>query len=252
MWRKRRTPAKIKPAPNFKPNSIMLSEEVPLLVQLRNGTVCYKFPSDIVQSFRYMITQLTRNRELPSRISVVAALREEGVTYTTMALASIIAHDLSRRTCVVDLNWWCPDERLQLLYAQDQGIVSVLDKNLALDKAFIQTANPNLTLLPAGAAPTARRPVIARGEPLKKLITHLSERFDHVLLDIPAISMTSDAITLASLGTDCCVVVGQGLSSTTAVEQALDEVNHLPMLGVVMNRVQLATPPWLLKWIPKE
>jgi hypothetical protein len=276
-----------------------IGAERALTLRTVDGAPLYTFPGELVDSIRHMETTLLYKGALPSRISMVAALREEGVTYTSLALATTLAYDLAVRVCVVELNWWAPSINLHPVGASNTdseggaatprksrrskrrngtsptvhdaadstsggptetatpplsttGLAAVMVGSSSLDDALIQTAQPNLALLPAGNLSPAQRPAIARGDALKACIEQLSRRFDHILLDIPAILATSDAIALASLGTGCCVVVRQGVTPVHSVRRALDDVKHLPMLGVVLNQSRIALPRWVRALVPQE
>lgn len=226
--------------------------EVVIQLTAQRSEAVYHLPHALIHSLRHMVTKLNRVQKMPTRIAVVSALRQEGVSYVTQALATIMAHDLSRRICLVDLNWWWPSTAMGELARHYPGLLPLLHGELSWESAIAQTNHPQLSILPAGILPTMQRPVLARSTALQTLITELSQHFDHLLFDVPAILSTSDAIPLASLSDACCLVVQQGISSRATVKRATAEIDHLPMLGVVMNRVQVATPPWLLKWIPQE
>lgn len=241
-----------------------------------DGTPLYTFPSEVVNSVRHMETILNAKGALPARISMVAALHGEGVTYTTLALATTLAYDLAVRVCVVELNWWAPQlptrpaHRMSVTPAREAapviaappdtassvgeatGLAAVLIGATTLDSALIQTALPNLMLLPAGELSPAQRPAMARSEALKTCIKQLSQRFDHVLLDIPAILATSDSIALASLGSTCCVVIRQGVTPVGSVRRALDDIKHLPVLGVMLNQTHNTLPRWVRALVPQE
>jgi Mrp family chromosome partitioning ATPase len=258
-----------------------------LTLRTATGAALYTFPDGVVDSMRHMATSLMYKGALPARISMVAALREEGVTYTTLALATTLAYDLAVRVCVVELNWWSPVIKTQPLQDMDQapatsrksrrakpkqseiqlavattahlpaaagpaGLAAVLMEYMSLDEALVQTAMPNLALLPAGDLTLAQRPAMARSDALKACINQLSRRFDHIVLDIPAILATSDAIALASLGTSCCIVVRQGVTPVSSVRRALDDVKHLPMLGVILNQANTKLPRWVRALVPQE
>ena len=258
-----------------------------LTLRTANGAALYTFPAEVVDSMRHMATSLMYKGALPARISMVAALREEGVTYTTLALATTLAYDLAVRVCVVELNWWSPGIKTQALQGMDQapatprrsrrakpkqsevqpaeameadslaavgtaGLAAVLTGSAPLDEALVQTALPNLALLPAGDLTLAQRPAMARSDALKACIDRLGRRFDHIMLDIPAILATSDAIALASLGSACCIVVRQGVTPASNVRRALDDVKHLPMLGVILNQADTKLPRWVRALVPQE
>jgi Mrp family chromosome partitioning ATPase len=249
-----------------------------LTVRAANGAIQRTFDPDVIQQFRYMSTELTLNSQIPRCIAVIAALRGEGVTHTAVALGAVLASDTGSSVCVVELNWWSPglisllDTRMIAeetrakprkqkgnreappvpAFAGSPGLARVLSGEVALDEAIIRTDLPNFDLLPAGDVPVARRPSMARGEALRHAMSQLAERYEHLILDIPAVRTTSDALVLASMGDACILVTQQGATSTASVQQALDDVKSLTMLGVVLNKVSIKTPGWILAMIPQE
>lgn len=248
-----------------------------LSISAANGVLKRTFDADVLQSFRYMSTELKLNRNLPKRVGVIAALRGEGVTHTAVILGATLAHDTNVKVCVVELNWWSPgliallDPANSTAVASDKkkkkadavaphepalqdhpGLAKVLTGEVPLDKAIIYTDIPHFHLLPAGTTPMASRPPLARSSELRVFLDHLAESYDHLILDIPAVRTTSDAIALASLSDACIVVAQQGATSVASVQQALDDVKSLSMLGVVLNKVSVKTPKWLLSLIPQE
>lgn len=239
-----------------------------------DGTPFLAFPEEAVDHYRRMITGLTHRSDFPDRVAVIAALSKEGVTYTSLALATTLASDMAVSVCAVELNWRSPGMQAHLSPASPKqkaakqksrrqtpaldetstassGLAAVLMGTASLDEALIQTELPNLALLPAGDMPLLQCPAMARSEGLRACIDTLGQRFDHIILDIPAIHATSDAIALASLAPACCLVIQQGVTPVTKVRTALDEVKHLQMLGVVLNKVRIHTPRWIRDFIPQ-
>lgn len=222
------------------------NHEKPLVVPSITGKTAFTFPDEVINSMRHLITRITRENELPKRFSILAALREEGVTYISRALAATIANDLGLSVCVVDLNWWFPSSSPLAGY-KNGGLAEVLSGEATLGDSLVHTGWPNLTLLPSGQVARQNRPVMARSGALEKILDELDKSYDHLVLDIPAILATVDAVPLASLGTACCLVVQQGVTWSEDVKLALDQIDHLPIAGVVMNKVRLVTPPILVK-----
>lgn len=228
-----------------------VDEAPPLVIAAADGTELIAFAPEAAAPYRAMIARLVRDGQLPKIVSFVAAVREEGVTYSTVAFAATLATDLADSVCVVEVNWHWPGQAAMLNSAPSSGLAALLTGNGDLETLVIKTALPNLALLPAGDLPIDQRPVIARSETLKHVIHELSEKFDHVVLDIPAVLATSDAIPLAALGEACVLIVRQGVTPKSKAQAALDDVKQLPMLGVVLNRVKLKTPRLLRKLIPQ-
>jgi Mrp family chromosome partitioning ATPase len=218
---------------------------------LELGLADLSFPASVVDPLRHLMTRLVQRGELPARLSVVAALLEEGVSYTTLALAATLAHDLGAKVCAVELNWWWPG-RAGRGDPVSPGLAGVLAGSASLDQALLTTALPTLAVLPAGELPAEQRPVVARGTGVQSALAELATRFDYLLLDVPALLATSDAIPLAALGEACCLVLRQGVTPLQDIRRALDDVEHLRVLGVVLNQVRVATPRWLLRLVPQE
>jgi Mrp family chromosome partitioning ATPase len=226
-----------------------LVDEV-VLMKTTNDQEITKFPEGVVNQLRHMVTRLKYTDDLPKQISLVSAIRGEGVTYTTWALGSIIANDLQASVCAVELNWWFPSA--YFLSEGHDGIAAVLEKRKGLDDVILKTQDSNFDFILAGEMSAHQRAIFARSNELKDLLRQLRERYDYVLIDVPAILSTSDAIPLASLSESCCLVIRQGATDMDSVKTALDDVAHLDMLGVIMNQVNLKTPAFILRRIPQN
>jgi Mrp family chromosome partitioning ATPase len=221
----------------------------PLVLPGGDGAPAYNYPFEVIDNLRYMVTRITCKEPLPARLAMVAALRQEGVTYLTQALATTIANDFKVRVCIVDLNWWWPAS-FRLAAEDNPGLVGVIAGKAKLEDVIAPTGWSNLAFVPAGEVPIEQRPVIARSEELRQILDDLKRQYDHLILDIPAVRATNDAIPLASLGDACCLVIRQGVTTMEDLRPALDEIDHLPMLGVILNKERLFTPAPILKLIP--
>lgn len=219
-----------------------------LTIPTIHGAAGLSFPGPVVDNLRYMLARIGREQApdapLPRRLGLVSALRGEGVSYLAQALGGVIAHDMPGRTCVVELNLHWPSAT-PFAEPGAPGLAGVLEGWSKLEDALCPTGWPNLTVLPAGRADADKRPVLARGQALRDTLTQLEAMFDYIILDLPAVLATSDAVPLAGLADGICLVVRQGLTPDSDVKAALDEIRHLPMLGVVLNQASYATPSGL-------
>lgn len=224
-------------------------DDMMLDLKTGQGDLLARFPTELIENVRRLVTKVHYKDALPQKLAITSAIRQEGVTYVSWALGTAIASDLQRSVCVVELNWWFPADHFQ--NGEVEGLTAVLQEKQTLEQAIVPTSIKNLDLLPAGNLPRLQRPNTARSQRLHEIIQQLSTQYDHVLLDIPAIRTTSDAIPLASLGDACTLVVHQGITNIGDVRMALDDIAHVPMLGVIMNHVQLKTPSFIMKFIPQ-
>jgi Mrp family chromosome partitioning ATPase len=225
------------------------------------GEPLVEFSASVVRPLRHMVTLFVARDILPPRLALMSVLREEGVTYTALALATILAHDMAGTVGLVELNWEAPG--LARLVAGGAaaaptdagaagGLAAVLTDRATLDDVLIWTGLPNLALLPAGELPLASRATLVRSARLPAIIKELAGRFDHLFLDVPAAAVTSDAIPLARLGNAILLVIRQGVTPRRVIATTLDDFSQCTVLGVVLNRARVATPAWLFKFIPQE
>jgi Mrp family chromosome partitioning ATPase len=128
-------------------------------------------------------------------------------------------------------------------------LADAIEHGVDVDDIIIPTANPRLCLIAAGNVPVARRPAIAQGRPLATVLDQLDERFDHVLLDLPPVLVSADAMNLSQLADAYVLVVRQGATSESQVEAALDELQGGETLGVILNRFDSNIPKRLRRLV---
>jgi len=225
--------------------------------------------------------QLHDAQGMPERLALTSALVGEGVTYITRSLAAAIAYDTDASVVVVDCTFRRPgaqdakgrrgrankattpaaseqpeptdddtEDELPPPVAngappeasQHPTLADAIENDAPLDDIIINTSNPRLSMIQAGAVPVARRPALAQGRPLASLLDQLDERFDHVLLDLPPVLASSDAMNLSQLADAYVLVVRQGSTSEGQVEAALDELQGGETLGVILNRFDSNIP----------
>ena len=72
--------------------------------------------------------------------------------------------------------------------------------------------------------PSPAGPRSPRSKALATVFEELEEQFDHVLLDLPPVLATSEAMNLSQLADSYVLVVRQGATSESQVEAALEEM----------------------------
>lgn len=215
------------------------------------GTTVQVVPPQVCEAVRLMVARmrLADGTDVPQRLGIIASLAGEGVTTVARSLGLVLSNDLSRRVCMVELNWWSVSP-----WSNDDevrgGLAEVIAAGASLDAVLVPTGNPGLTMLPAGATAVSERPLLANSPELDKVLDELCERFDHVLLDLPALGLTSDALTLAERAGSLVVVVRHGVTPESDVQAALDQLGGLPVLGSILNRYATKLPGFVKRRLP--
>lgn len=215
-----------------------------LVVLDSNGDVIYVTAPDVADALRYFIArvQATGDLGLPQTLALTSALAGEGVSYVARSLAAVVAHDLKRKVCLVETNWWKPTGKGGTAEGDHPGLAEVLAGNVDLDTALVPTDSPHLSILGAGKAPPQDRPVLARSSALSDLLADISKEFDTVLLDVPPVLRVSESITLARQADATALVVRQGVTTERQVRAAFEELTGIQVLGTILNRSSTKIP----------
>lgn len=216
-----------------------------LSLPLSDGKAGLSWRVETLEQVRYLLARIQQDQPLPRRLALTAALSGDGVTFTSYALAASIAHDLDRHTCIVDLNWHRPYPS-PLLAAREK--VKTLPVE-GLNASLYPSGWSNLWLLHFGSVAPAQRAALARSRRLAEVLDGLEKRFDALVLDLPAVLLTSDSVPLAALADGIGLVVRQGATPAQDAQAALAALRSKPVFGTVINRAKFATPRLLLSYL---
>jgi tyrosine-protein kinase Etk/Wzc len=219
----------------------------PLRVANLAGEQILDLPSGLVAIYRRWYTYLSREEPLPHRLGLASAVREEGVTSIALGLASVMASDLEQRIAVIESNWWWPGLAAAAHIAEEPGLAELVTGKTTLEEACRGTSLPNLFLIPAGSMSECDRSRAARGAALVDTLQRIDEAFDQIILDIPAVLAVKDSPILAAKAGGICMVIRQGITPISIVQKALDEIEHLPVRGSILNgmNAKLSKVPFL-------
>ncbi len=219
---------------------------VPLMVRLNDGRIVVELSADMVSRYRLLYTRMSRGVGLPKRIGLQATLRGEGVTTVALGLAAVLASDLEADVCMVETNFWWPGPISGRFHS---GLADVVTEKLQVEAAVVFTARRNLGVLPAGEVEPGLRSALVRSQALGRAFDVLGERFDYLVIDLPAVLACGDAVPLAEQSDVLYWVVRQGVTPLPLIRQALEEVAHLPVQGLILNGARSNLPSRLLNWL---
>ncbi|MDP9464430.1 MAG: hypothetical protein M3P52_07385, partial [Actinomycetota bacterium] len=180
------------------------------------GALVHSAPAEVTASVRYLIARVQLNNPtgIPRRLAITSAVRGEGVTYIARTLGALIAHDLDRSVCVVDLNWWSESRSPD---TSTLGLADVLQREVPVNEILQPTSISQLWLAPSGDVAISSRSMMAESPGLDGLLDELENMFDHLILELPAVLVSSDALTLARLCDAFALVVHQGATTEAQV-----------------------------------
>ena len=164
-------------------------------------------------------------------------LSNSGCTSVIFAAAETLAVSTSSSICVVDAN--AHNARVHTLYdlASTEGLSDALVNERPVS-AYIQRLNgSSLSILPYGRQPLIETEKRGRCFWVRDALKQISKKFDYVLVDTPALSDFSDAITLSSAVDGITLVVQAGRTRRDAASAMISSLKQtgLNLLGAVMT-----------------
>jgi len=210
-----------------------------LRAETKDGEVI-SAPYDVAEQMRFLMRRSELLESHPAVVAITSAVSGEGVTYVANALAVTAANDTERRVCIVSLDWSKPAP------STGGSIIDVASGEAYLDDALIPTDHDRLFVLPAGEIPLLERAGFARSAELRQVVEEVSDGFDIVILDVPAVGESSDSLALTGLADQTFVVVRQGGAPIEQIRLALDDLGRDRLGGVVLNDAAIKAPSWLV------
>lgn len=212
-----------------------------LVIGTEGGVALARIPPGIRQQIQYLWTRLlVHDGEVPHSVGVTSQLSGEGVSFTSRALAAVVGR--TRRTCLVEANWWGTGVPLP---DPNPGLAGVLQGSSQIDDVLVQTNHPGLAILPSGELPASGRAVVSNTEAMSALLEELRHRFEHVVIDLPAITTSATALSFAATAESSLLVVRQRVTRIDQVESATSDLRHTRLLGVVLNDNRVSMPRFL-------
>jgi non-specific protein-tyrosine kinase len=178
-------------------------------------------------------------------LAVCSALAGEGKTTIALGLAVTIAQDFPRRrVLLVETDLRNPILAKDFDLEPAPGLMECLLDDEPLQLAFRPTTLNNLHLLPAGA-PRANPGRVLRSDRMVSAVETMSQSYDMVILDVPAILTNSDSLLLTDLADGVIFVVRAGVTPLPLVSKAIGQLAEGKLRGAVLNGATSSVPKWL-------
>jgi receptor protein-tyrosine kinase len=190
------------------------------------------------RQLRANIFTLRRDTALKTLL-VTSAEPGEGKSKIVTNLAYSIAQT-GQRVVVVDGDMRRPTLHKSFKVANDVGLSSLLTGETTLDIAdVLQESIPGIQVLTSGPKPTDPTALLGSMR-MQRVIEQLSEQFDVVLVDSPALLALVDATMLTSLMDGIVLVVRAARTRQEAVQNARRKLAGVEdkIVGVIVNQAE--------------
>jgi polysaccharide biosynthesis transport protein len=197
------------------------------------------FPSHkISEAYRLLQSNLQsfRKEQGYKVLAVTSTLSQEGISTVAANLAIALSQN-GRSVILVEANFQDPVQEYVWAWPVDQGLRDILVDQKPW-RSVVQRIFSNLDFIFSGNSDGQAISSIDSPQ-MSALLADLSNRYDHVILDTPALKTGTDTVRLAQL-VDALLVVAQpgkiDIDSAAFVQQVLAQINKPALL--VLNQVQ--------------
>jgi protein-tyrosine kinase len=167
-------------------------------------------------------------------VLVTSPQKAEGKSITAANLALTMAQELHRRVLIVEADLRKPSMGKLFGLPPGPGLAEYLSGTCELGDAMKFLVDYNLTVIPAGEAPTNPAELLG-STAMRRMLDHLRTRFDRVILDTPPVLPLADVAVLAPIVDGALLVVRAGVTPKPAIENALRAFDASRLLGIVLN-----------------
>jgi capsular exopolysaccharide synthesis family protein len=210
----------------------------------KTATVPLLQPDDtrhaLVEAYRNLRSALVFKDSLenhPRIIAITSAIPKDGKSMTAANLAITLAQ-IGARVLLVDGDLRRGGLHKHFSVAASPGLVDVLAKQCAWPQAVVQTAIPNLYLMPCGAPP--RHPGSLFAREIGKFIKEIAGQYDYYIFDTVPIMAADDVSNLTPHVDGLLMVIRAGFTPGRVAHAALAllEQRKAKIIGLVFNGVR--------------
>ena len=188
-------------------------------------------------------------RDSETRLIVfTSAVKGEGKTTILSAFSRVMAIGGSKRLCVVDCSVRSPGLHSMFGVDNDVGVIEYLSGEAELD-AIIHDIE-GIHFIPAGV--TANIDIsmpLFNSERMAQFMQQLSETYDYVLIDTPAILEAPETPIISSYSDGVILVVHTGSTRREVIKRAILLVEKLDgrFIGTILNRKKYYIPEFIYR-----
>ena len=206
----------------------------------RKELVVLRKDSYLVEPYKALRTNLlfsTQERE-PKVVTVTSATPREGKSRIAANLAVALAQ-AGRHTLLIDCDFRRPVQHRLFARQRNVGLADLIVGEVTESEVILPVDTvPNLHLLSSGSM-RQNASELLDSIAMRTLLGRVSEAFDHVILDTPAVNVMADGLIVGRNADATLLVVEHGRSRSPAVRKAREALDNVGarVVGCALNKV---------------
>lgn len=198
--------------------------------------------SPVTEAYRHLRTSLLLSSagQPPRTILVTSSQPSEGKTTTAVNTAVMLAQT-GAEVLLLDCDLRRPRIHAHFGMGNARGVTNYLSGEANIG-SLVQSYDkvPSLKVITSGPVPPNAAELLG-SEEMRRLVTLLSEQFQHIVIDSPPAISFTDASILSTMVDGVMLVVHGGRSSRAVVRRAKQQLMDVGahIFGIVLNNVKL-------------
>lgn len=170
-------------------------------------------------------------------LAVVSPTPESGKTLISINLAISIAHQPNKTAIVVDFDLRRPKVASYLGIHTEKSINDYLQNKANINEIMFNPGIPRLVVMPT-MHPVSKSAETMSSNKVTQLIQELRERYESriVIFDLPPILNSDDAMVVLPQVDCVLMVIANGMSKQTEIEETMRHIPKEKLVGVVLNK----------------
>lgn len=200
--------------------------------------------SALTQSYQNLSDQvylLIKDKHLKS-IIITASSPSDGSTTITANLCNFLSNKAGHNVIVIDANLRSPTVHKVFNLPDTDGLSSVLEGKVSLDKA-IQQVSPNLAVLPAGK--TSLNPItLFDSSMMHNLIKTVKDKYEIIVIDYANLNNIKEVYALSARLDGIVLVVNENKTRHQVIKTLITPFKQKKsnIIGVILNNRTFAVP----------
>lgn len=172
-------------------------------------------------------------------LAITSPTPEAGKTVVSINLAMSIAQQTNKTAMLVDFDLRRPKVGAYLGLPMEKSLNEFFDGKAELTDILVNPGIPRLVVLPA-SQPVPKSSEMLSSKKMESLINEFRDRYDEriVIFDLPPLLNADDAIAILPKIDCVLMVVANGGSSKSEIEESMHHLANSNLLGVVLNKAE--------------
>ena len=192
------------------------------------------------EQFRILRTRLSllQKQNGVRTILITSTVPQEGKSFTSYALAGVIAQGHEKRVLIIDADMRKQGSGRDYGINEDRridGTAQVLQGTCDFRKSLLKSTDPEFWFLPSGTLPPNPSELLSSPE-AEKMINMAARNFDWVIVDAPPALALSDPNLIAPMCDTVVFVVRANSTPAKLVNETINKIGRERICGIVLNR----------------